>query len=82
MKATNLSADRASKASVVQWQWSNGRVCLLGLWAFLLGANLVRVAVALDAREPWWGPGLGAFVSAGSIAWILHTARARRERQI
>ena len=80
MKATDLSVDRLSKAPVVQWQWSNLRVSLLCVWAFLLGASLVRVAGALDARQPWWGPGLGAIVSAGSIALILYAARARREK--
>ena len=81
MKSTGFSAGRAAETPVVQWLWTNFRVSLLCLWAFLLGANVVQVAGALTAQEPWRGPVLGAIVSAGSIAWILFAARARREHE-
>lgn len=78
MREMDLHLEKASKVSSVQWRWSTSRAALLALWAFLLGANLVRVAGALDANEPWWGAGLGVAVSAGGIAWLLSAARARR----
>lgn len=81
MKTSDLSVERDSRVPAVQWQWTNFRVSLLCLWAFLLGANLVQVGGALSAHERWWGPGLGAIVSAGSIALILHAARSRRGRE-
>ena len=48
---------------------------MLGLWALLLGASLVRLAGAIDAQEPWFGPALGVAVSAIGILFYLYAAR-------
>lgn len=53
---------------------------MLGLWALLLGANLVRLTSAIDAQERWLGPALGVAVSAMGILLYLNAARPAGDR--
>ncbi len=57
------------------WRWTNARVAMLSLWSFLLGANLVRFAGAIDAQQPWLGAGLGMAVACAGIGLGLRAAR-------
>ena len=57
------------------WRWTNARVAMLCLWSFLLGANLVRLAGAIDARERWLGAGLGMAVAGAGVVLCLRAAR-------
>ena len=81
MKGAVPEKQAGPDVTLAHWRWTNFRVAMLCLWAFLLGASLVRWVGAIDAQQRWFGPTLGVAVSALGFLFCLSTARPVRDRR-
>lgn len=81
MSAANPGKREGTDVALAQWRWTNFKVAMLSIWAFLSGANLVRLAGAIDAQERWLGPALAVAVSVLGIVFSLHAARPVRDKR-